>query len=400
MARREKLKNALRYFHPNTIPGPAIGPFVPVAKLGSTQSGSYVEGDFARGAGGLLLQKSDGFIEDINGVRRGPNKKTRIILNFYDKNTLAPLPGEVVYSYQNDINLAVDDPLSAPAAFDADLKPYLTGGTGIYSDSGLSGEITIGLVKQTWGETNLFWYDDAVELGISMQIQSGSNLSDIPTSWVPINCTEVEYAYIPAINFPGLAFFTQLNNFTRISPITIENAAGATASGEPGNDIIVASALHDVGLNANNTLHITIHDSSTSFAVIKISFEVRHNVTLAEYTVYNRIVYCWHSSFDPYSIKGFLQTIPAYSVPAISACNSTSFVFLDRDSLGGMSVPTAVLTEDGNDITPPGLVANSVFPVTYQPEIRTEAILRADANAQAGTPIYAETNLIQLMKKI
>lgn len=411
MTRREKLQTAIRYFKPNAIPGPFTVPFALVAKMGSTRTGSYVEGDQARSAGGQLLFKADGFLENL-GAPFLPSPGATVTLNFYDKNTLAPLPGSVVYDYSADIDLVNAIPLSAPANYDAFLKPYLSGGTGAFSDSATPGEITVGLTKQLFGENNALMYDDAAEVGVSMQIGASGFNSNTATSWYPVTCTTLDYAYIEpmqidtSFNNNYNVWFSNWNiglsaNFTRVSPITIEGQGGLSDSGEPGDSISGVSGANWMVYQTFGKPMINVPTPSFGdHASMKISFTVRHSVTLEEFTVFLLLHLSWNSSSELTTTRGILQAIPAYAAPSNSVCNSTSFIFADVDGTPGLSFDSAQLLEGATDITPGGLSANSLTPITYHPGDEKEVVFRVNATTVDSNSIYAESNLIQVMKKI
>jgi hypothetical protein len=176
----------------------------PLARLGSSQSGSYVEGDFADRVT-VNDWKIEGTVLDFSETALPPAAGQKIRLNFFDREQAVALPGVVEFDYSSDIDLSSDAPTggAGAAAFVSNLQPYLTGGTGANSDGATpnSGDLTLHLDKKAWATANGLDYTKAVELGVTLQVQALGYWSNVAESFCKVYYEDVHF-----VNFAPSGF--------------------------------------------------------------------------------------------------------------------------------------------------------------------------------------------------
>lgn len=174
----------------------------PVARLGSSQSGGYVEGDFAEMVT-VNDWKIEGSVKDYTGAALAPGAGYEIRLRFFNRETGADLPGSVRFDYSADVDLSSALPLGGTAflTYIPDLRPYLTGGTGLYSDGATpnSGEFTLHFDKKLWATANGYDYEEAKEVGVTLEVLALGYWSNVGESFFKVYFDDIEvFQIIPS----------------------------------------------------------------------------------------------------------------------------------------------------------------------------------------------------------
>lgn len=141
-------------------------------------------------------QKITGRIFDAFCGNLPPRRATFLVFNFTNCNTGAALPGVVEFPYSTDIDLssAVPSGGAGGAAFITNLQPFITGGTGIYSDSGVAdGTVTITLDKSAWATANGYTLSGAIPICMSVRIRVSNTLSPSNNDGENLTVFPVEY---------------------------------------------------------------------------------------------------------------------------------------------------------------------------------------------------------------
>ena len=153
-------------------------------------------GQFTRlPAGGF---QTNGLIRQASGVTaQAPASNLSLSLSFDNISAGSVLAAPAIFDYTNDINLATAVPTGDGAQnYVTNLQPYITGGTGTFSNAGNPGNITVNFDKDGFATANNLTDESASEIRMSVRAISGKNQGNLVQSTIP---TFVDDVYRVAI---------------------------------------------------------------------------------------------------------------------------------------------------------------------------------------------------------
>lgn len=358
----------------------------PKAFLGSQRSGGYIEGDVAEKIGATEWTV-EGSMKDYQSNALGPAANQQIRIRLFDTATGKDCPGYLLFDYSSDIDVNAGLPTGGTGSpnYGVDLAPFIVGGTGVNSASGVSGDFSFTIDKAEWADHHGFAYSLAKNLGVSLevsvQVDGVDYWSNVATSFFPVYCLEDHICAVTATTGGTLVGGTHINLVATPSTTTHTaddwNRIGPTkwTVGRNSEEIllgggtVVESAPDPSGITliqidySEDEVDIYLSDYASSH-LIQVSFE-----TLYEHKDTGDIVKVrasWVIDFDhasgiPISLNQAYPTFITYTFfPDDCYANATSTWTLDSNvggmGLGGILNKTAVVSYGGiipDSLTPP-----------------------------------------------
>lgn len=358
----------------------------PKAFLGSQQSGGYVEGDVSEKTGATTWTV-EGSMKDYQSAALGPAANQQIRIRLFDTATGKDCPGFLIFDYSADVDVKTDLPTGGTGSpnYGVDLAPFIFGGTGVNSASGVSGDFSFSIDKAAWADHHGFTYSLAKNLGVSLevsvQVDGVDYWSNVATSFFPVYCLEDHIVSVLGSAGSTLVGGTHINlavtvgstthttaDFTRVGPTkwTIGNNSQEILL---GGGTVVDSSPDPSGVTLNqidyseDEVDIYLSDYG-AFHMIQVYFE-----TLYEHKDMGCIVKAraaWVIDFDhtsgfPITLYHAYPTFLTYTFfPDDCYANATSVYTLGASvggyGLGGILNKTAVVTYGGivpDLLTPP-----------------------------------------------